>query len=124
MNSSDCPCLGRNLDKLVQPAILALLTETPMHGYALAERIGRMPVCRGDVPNPTGVYRFLKTMEQRGLVSSQWDAAQRGPHRKVYQITDDGRACLEHWIAALEPYRQGIDALIRLAKRSLCHART
>jgi DNA-binding PadR family transcriptional regulator len=119
MKLSDCPCLGRNLDKLVQPAILALLAEEPLHGYALAERIGSMPVCRGEVPNPTGIYRFLTSMERRGLVSSEWDSAERGPNRKVYQITVDGRACLEHWIDALEQYRRGMDALIRLAKRSL-----
>ena len=51
--ASDCPCSGATLDKLVQPAILAALTEGPIHGYRLAERInemagpfGRNPTCR------------------------------------------------------------------------------
>ena len=39
---SDCPCSGGTLDKLVQPAILAALTEGPIHGYRLAERINEM----------------------------------------------------------------------------------
>lgn len=124
MDFRDCPCVGRNLDKLVQPAILALLAEEPLHGYALAERIGEMPVCREEVPNPTGIYRFLTGMQRRGLVSSRWDSAERGPNRKVYQITDSGRACLEQWIDVLQEYRRGIDVLIRLGKKSLSHART
>ena len=39
---SHCPCSGATLDKLVQPAILAALTEGPLHGYRLAERSKEM----------------------------------------------------------------------------------
>ena len=54
---SDCPCSGATLDKLVQPAILAALTEGPIHGYRLAERIKEMVGTCGDKPDVSGIYR-------------------------------------------------------------------
>ena len=59
----DCPCSGATLDKLVQPAILAALTEGPIHGYRLAERINEMAGLFGEKPDVSGIYRFLKKME-------------------------------------------------------------
>ena len=43
----DCPCGGRTLDKLIQPAILVVLAAGPLHGYRLAERIGELTMCGG-----------------------------------------------------------------------------
>ena len=50
----DCPCSGATLDKLVQPAILAALTEGPIHGYRLAERINEIVGMCGDKPDVLG----------------------------------------------------------------------
>ncbi len=68
----ECPCAGRTLDKLIQPAILVVLAEGPLHGYRLAERIGELSMFGGQKPDASGVYRFLKTMERRGMVASSW----------------------------------------------------
>lgn len=40
---TDCPCKGGTLDRLIQPAILAVLAEGPLHGYRLAARISEIP---------------------------------------------------------------------------------
>ena len=60
-NLKACPCVGGTLDKLVQPAILAVLAEGPIHGYRLAERLGAMPSfaghksrCLRGLPPPQG----------------------------------------------------------------------
>ena len=119
LDVNECPCGGGNLDKLVQPAILAILIEGPLHGYALAERIGKMPISGGHSPDVTGVYRFLKWMENNGLVVSSWDLSESGPARKSYQITSAGRKCLSHWIETLEQYRQGITDLLKTARKAV-----
>ena len=119
MGLTACPCAGRKLGKLIQPAILAVLAQGPMHGYGLAERIGRLPICGGEGPDSTGIYRFLKAMEDRGLVASTWDLSERGPARKTYGITPAGEECLAQWVKTLQHYRRGINALVRLARRSL-----
>src|SRR5574340_1763971 len=62
-----CPCAGATLDKLIQPAILSVLADGPMHGYRLAEWIGKTPMFGGRRPDVSGVYRFLIAMQRRGL---------------------------------------------------------
>ena len=78
-----CPCEGGTLDRLIQPAILVVLADGPLHGYGLTERIAALPGFSGNKPDVSGVYRFLKTMEGKGLVESSWDFAERGPARQV-----------------------------------------
>ena len=116
-----CPCTGGTLDRLVQPAILVILMDGPLHGYRVAERIGEMPSFACQKPDMSGVYRFLKTMERNGYVVSCWDVSDGGPAKKTYQITESGEACLRKWIETLEGYRKGITDLLRLARRSTQH---
>jgi DNA-binding PadR family transcriptional regulator len=116
--SSDCPCTGASLDRLVQPAILVILAEGPLHGYRLTERIGALPGFSGNKPDVSGVYRFLKTMERKGLVVSSWDLSETGPARKSYRITSAGEQCLRRWIKTLEEYREGIAVLLRTARKA------
>lgn len=115
-NLKGCPCVGDTLDKLVQPAILALLAEGPIHGYRLAERLGAMPSFAGRKPDPSGVYRLLKTMEGRGLVAFSWDASRAGPAKRTYQITPEGHCCLGHWVETLEQYRKRVTSLLKTAR--------
>jgi DNA-binding PadR family transcriptional regulator len=117
-NAIACPCEGGTLDRLIQPAILVVLAEGPLHGYRLTERIGALPGFAGNKPDVSGVYRFLKTMESKGLVVSSWDLAERGPARKAYQITSAGERCLQRWIKTLEQYREGIAVLLRTARKA------
>ncbi len=113
---SDCPCSGATLDRLVQPAILAALTEGPIHGYRLAERIHEMAGQFGEKPDVSGIYRFLKKMETMGLVTSSWEAGETGHAKRLYEITGDGRACLARWTTTLEAYLEAITALLKEAK--------
>jgi len=110
--------MGASLDRLVQPAILVILAEGPLHGYRVTERIGAMPGFAGTKPDVSGVYRFLKTMEGNGLVVSSWDLSERGPAKKSYQITSAGERCLRRWIKTLEQYREGIAVLLRTARKA------
>lgn len=111
-----CPCTGETLDKLIQPAILAVLAEGPMHGYGLAERIGALPAFAGNKPDVSGIYRYLKAMEGKGLVLSSWDLSESGPAKKTYQITVAGQRCLRRWVRTLEEYREAITALLNTAR--------
>lgn len=109
---TDCPCLGGTLDKLIQPAILAALSHGPLHGYKLAERISEMASCSAGKPDLSGIYRFLKAMEARGLVLSSWDTPEKGHARRCFEITADGKVCLEKWAETLEAYHATIKSLL------------
>lgn len=114
-----CPCGGNSLDRLVQPSVLTVLADGPIHGYRIAERLREMGVCCGRAPDMAGIYRTLQWMEQKGFVVSSWETAERGPAKKSYELTPAGRECLAHWIETLEEYRTGINALIHTAKRAV-----
>ena len=70
-------------------ALLHLLRERPMYGYemikALEERSGGFYT-----PSPGSIYPTLQMLEERGFVSSS-----ESEGKKVYSITDTGRALLE-----------------------------
>jgi PadR family transcriptional regulator, regulatory protein PadR len=119
LESRECACEGGSLDKLIQPAILVVLSKGPLHGYRLAEQIGQSPMFGGQKPDVSGIYRFLKAMERQGMVEASWDLAKRGPAKKSYQITSAGQLCLERWINTLEHHRRGITELLRAARAAV-----
>ena len=116
---SQCPCVGATLDKFVQPAILAILTKMPLHGYELTRQIGDIPHFLNEAPNVSGVYRVLKALEARGMVTSNWDISQGGRPKRIFAITDDGRQCLKHWNTTLEYYHQSIGSLLKTTKKAI-----
>jgi DNA-binding PadR family transcriptional regulator len=102
----------------VQPAILAVLAEGPVHGYRLVDRLGAMAAFAGHKPDASGVYRLLKAMEGRELVLFSWDASQTGPVKRTCTITPKGRRCLGHWVQTLEEYRSRITSLLKAARNA------
>lgn len=113
---ADCPCSGGTLDWLIQPAVLIVLAEGPLHGYRIGERLGEMATFAARKPDISGVYRFLKSMERKQLVIGKSDVSGSGPARKCYHITASGRLCLQEWIRTLEDYREHITALLQTAR--------
>ncbi len=114
----ECPCSGATLAKFVQPAIMTILAGGPLHGYRIVERAAETPLLGGSRPDPTGVYRVLHVMEERGLVVSAWDLSASGPAKKSYQLTGQGKACLHRWIETLEGYRLSLGKLLAAARRA------
>jgi DNA-binding PadR family transcriptional regulator len=113
---AECACDGGTLDKLIQPAILAMLGKGPLHGYGLAERLGKMKMFGGQPPDVSGIYRFLKVMETQGLVDASWCFGERGPAKKSYRLTSAGEQCLGRWIETLENHRRGLNEILHTAK--------
>jgi len=113
-----CPCEGQALDRHLQPTILAVLAEGPLHGYAIVERLAQSPRVNGCRPDRSGVYRALNSMEDQGVVTHTWTPSQSGPSKRRYDLTSKGRTCLTKWITAVDRYRQGIGELIAMIKRA------
>ena len=72
----------------------------------------------GERPDPTGVYRALRAMEERGFVTSSWDTSERGPARKTYELTPSGHKCLARWICSLSDYHRAVGELLASAKEA------
>lgn len=98
------------LERFAEPAALLLLRERPLHGYELLELLPPLVgEQRVDVGN---LYRFLRALEEDGVVTSEWSADLPGPAKRTYTLTDEGRALLDAWAAALGDARGRITTFL------------
>src|SRR5213076_91690 len=87
------------VERFVEPSLLLLLRERPLHGYELLERIPEVGVeGRVDIGN---LYRLLRALEEEGLVSSEWSDRLPGPAKRTYELTAEGLRVLDTWAEAL-----------------------
>ena len=80
-------------------AILVSLCEQTGSGYELTRRFDRS-IGYFWTATHQQIYRTLRTMEADGWVSATVVAQQGRPDKKVYTVSDAGRAELARWIAA------------------------
>jgi len=98
------------VERFVEPSLLLLLRERPLHGYELIERLPEVAgEGRVDVGN---LYRLLRALEAEGLVSSEWSAELPGPAKRTYELTDEGRALLDRWAEALRQAQADVQGFL------------
>ncbi len=119
-----CPCSGGTLDKLVRPAILAVLAKGPLHGYLVMKRISTLKVSRGEKPDAAGVYRALKSMEKESFITSQWNVSGSAHAKRLFRLAPAGRRCLAHWVESLTNHREAIEELLAIARKSCRQTRS
>ncbi len=95
----------------LQPFLLLALEQWQSHGYEL---IRRMSAFGFEALDRGSVYRILRQLEKDGLVSSGWDTSKEGPARRLYSLTDAGRAYLNVWAASLRGYQSMLDQFFSL----------
>ena len=103
VEAAACRCDGGQPKNFARPCLLLLLAEAPAHGYELIERLRPFGFDLGD---PASVYKTLRLLETEGHVTSAWELSTRGPARRVYSITDDGREMLQAWALTLAKNRE------------------
>jgi DNA-binding PadR family transcriptional regulator len=114
MDLDQCACSGKTLARLVRPAVLALLARGKTHGYDIVQRLQDQEMFVEVPPDTSGVYKVLKSMEEEGLVSANWEFGDSGPAKRSYALTKDGMACLKRWAKTLKNYRAQIDGLLAI----------
>lgn len=110
------PFLGPELNPpLTEPTfcILAALAE-PRHGYAIMQWAAEVTGDRVKL-GPGTLYGALATLQERGLISPAGEPKDGTERRKVFMLTDHGRALLEAETQRLESIAQiGRKALGRM----------
>src|SRR5689334_19681099 len=78
--------------------LLALLSRQPAHGYELKQALEQR--FDGVLPplNAGQIYTTLQRLERDGLVEADQIAQSDRPNKRVYALTDAGRAALQQWI--------------------------
>lgn len=101
--------------RLVEPALLAFLLEEDLHGYGLLEKME--PLGLGSI-NPSVIYRILRDYEEIGLVRSDWDSeSAQGPPRRVYAITEEGKAALRRARSSLKETVDRIESILKILEK-------
>ena len=88
--------------------LLSLDREGTSYGYELYETVRSL----GLSVDLAAVYRSLRTMQQRDLVTSAWVASDSGPDRRLYSVTDSGRAAAAAAADELALVRDGLTAAL------------
>lgn len=71
--------------------VLASLTGGESYGYEIAKTLAGFGL--GQIKGGT-LYPVLNRLEEAGLVSAEFRVADRGPGRRYYHLTEEGRATL------------------------------
>ena len=83
--------------------LLGLLARQPMSGYDLARDLKQRFVPFGPISH-TQIYPALASLEQKGLVRYHIvDQQAVRPNKKVYELTEEGRAALRQWVESPTP---------------------
>lgn len=108
-----CACRGDFLDRLVQPAALSILYRQPDYGYNLIKQLAKTRLWNGKTPDASGIYRILKDMEKRGLLTSRIDLADnQNMGKRIFSVTPEGIACMHRWEETLSDYHEGIGEML------------
>jgi DNA-binding PadR family transcriptional regulator len=78
--------------------LLALLAKEPAHGYELKSQLEQIFGEAYPTPNIGQIYVTLQRLERDGLVQSQDVVQATRPNKRVYELTDTGRAALDSWL--------------------------
>jgi len=84
---------------LAEWAVLAVLAQKPVHGFAVAQLTAR----GGDlgrvwqIPRPI-IYRALGRLDEAGLVRPEAVEPGQGPQRTIYAATEEGRKAALRWL--------------------------
>ncbi|MEM0142959.1 MAG: PadR family transcriptional regulator [Candidatus Parvarchaeum sp.] len=107
-----CRCGPFNVDVipkgLLQPFILRLLSDKPMHGFEIMEQIFE----RTDGmwrPGPAAVYPSLSQLEEAGYIKVVSSENRAEKSRKQYAITDKGKEAIKEYETAKENVKEDMN---------------
>ena len=107
-DSPDLDLLQGTLDML----ILKVLAREPLHGYAIAQRIGQISRALLQVPQGS-LYPALHRLETRGLLAATWAETDTGRAAKIYRLTRQGRTRLEREVADWRRLSEAIQLILQ-----------
>ena len=100
----------QSLRGVVEPLLLFIIAELPIHGYEIARELERRSEGYFKLTAST-LYSALRRLESRGLVSSSWQLVTK-QRRRYYELTEKGRQILAEELAQWEKFFGATDKVI------------
>ena len=92
----------RRVPNLLALAVLACVSERPMHPYEISTTLRTRGKEESIKLNFGSLYSVVESLAKHGLIESQGTVRDgKRPERTIYAITADGRAEMEDWLAEL-----------------------
>ena len=91
--------------------VLAVLSDGPAHGYAIAKSINALTEDALAMRQGT-LYPVLNGLERDGLVTGAWEHPEGERPRKLYTITEAGVADLQRRTAAWTRFARGVNQIL------------
>ena len=83
-------------------AVLALLSEKPMHPYEISSTLHERRKEDSIKINYGSLYTVVESLERKGLIEARERIREgRRPERTVYALTPSGDAALQQWLGEL-----------------------
>ena len=73
---------------VVEPLLLFLIAELPMHGYQITRELEKSSYSFNCFDS-LNYYSALRRLEEEGLVLSSWQQVARKQKRRCYELTDN-----------------------------------
>ncbi len=108
----------RRMMGFLQPCLLLMLHREDAHGYSLLNGLDEFGL-NPEAYDPSMIYRALREMEATGWVTSYEGEESRGPQRRVYRLTGEGRRHLALWVEDLRRAKGEIDLLLAAYERDV-----
>jgi PadR family transcriptional regulator PadR len=100
----------QSLRGVVEPLLLFIIGELPVHGYEIARELERRSEGYFDLTAST-LYSALRRLESRGLVSSSWQQISK-QKRRCYELTEKGRQILAEELAQWQKFFGATERII------------
>jgi PadR family transcriptional regulator, regulatory protein PadR len=111
--ASDIELFPGTLDLLV----LNVLTNGPLHGYAIVREIRRRGGEELSIQEGT-LYPALHRMCRRGWIEAEWGPSETNRRAKYYNLTPAGRKALREEITAWERISAAVSQVLQPAPRA------
>lgn len=105
------PQVFGRMEKFMEPCLLLTLRQGESHGYELMEKLKELGF-EGSSADMANMYRILRNLEEKEMLSSKWEEGAAGPPKRVYALTKAGEELLEEWAALIQRNRARIDKFL------------
>ncbi|MBD0744753.1 PadR family transcriptional regulator [Streptomyces sp. CBMA152] len=92
--------------------VLTCLTEGESYGYEISKALAAAGL--GEIKGGT-LYPVLNRLEEAGLAVGEFRAAERGPGRRYYRLTDDGHRALAEQGASWLEFHTAVQTMLKNA---------
>ncbi len=92
--------------------ILAVVSEGPLHGLAIAREINQRSNKALELKQGT-LYPALHALERDGWICGEWEILEGERPRKIYTLTPDGTAELERRMRAWDQFTAAMERVTR-----------